>query len=61
MRGDQLACQWRILRAIKSLRQDATVAELAAEEGCQKLGTPNSKPETGRMTMEVGGLVEVIS
>ena len=35
--------------------------QATAEEGCQKLGTPNSKPETGRMTMEVRELVEVMS
>ncbi len=34
MRGDQLARQWRILRTIESEKQGATVAELAAEEGC---------------------------
>jgi len=61
MRGDHLDRQLRILRAIEFPKHGATVAELAAEEGCQKLGIPNSKPETGRMTMEVGGLVEVMS
>lgn len=34
MRGDQLARQWRILRTIESRAQGATVAELAAQEGC---------------------------
>ena len=34
MRGDQLARQWRILQAIESRTHGATVAELAAEEGC---------------------------
>ena len=61
MRGNQLASQWQILRAIKSQKHGVTVVELAAEEGCQKLGTPNSKTETGRMTKEVGGLVEGMS
>ena len=32
MRGDQLARQWRILRATESRKQGATVAELAAQE-----------------------------
>jgi len=35
MRGDQLTRQWRILRAIEASKQGVTVAELAAEEGCQ--------------------------
>ena len=34
MRGEQLARQWRILRTIESGAQGATVAELAAQEGC---------------------------
>ena len=34
MRGDQLARQWRVLRMIESQKQGATVAELAAREGC---------------------------
>lgn len=34
MRGDQLAKQWRILRAIESRGQGATVGELAAQEHC---------------------------
>lgn len=34
MRGDQLARQWRILRAIESRGQGATVGELAAQEHC---------------------------
>jgi len=34
MRGDQLARQWRILRNIESRKHGATVAELAAQEGC---------------------------
>ena len=34
MRGDQLARQWRILRTIESRNHGATVAELAAQEGC---------------------------
>jgi hypothetical protein len=32
MRGDQLTSQWRILRAIESLKHGAAVVELAAEE-----------------------------
>ena len=39
MRGDQLARQWRILRVIESRKQCATVAELAAQEGCRRLMT----------------------
>ncbi|MCK4485652.1 MAG: hypothetical protein KAU38_02700 [Desulfobacterales bacterium] len=35
--------------------------QATAREGRQKFGTPNSKPETGRMTMEVRELVEVMS
>ncbi len=34
MRGEQLARQWRILRTIESRNHGATVAELAAQEGC---------------------------
>ena len=95
MRGDHLARQWRSLRAIESKKQRATVAELAAEEGCQPrtiwrdlsaiepAGLTSllqsdqvryssrqleAQPRTGKpqlardaMTMEVGGLCEVIS
>ncbi len=95
MRGDQLARQWRILRTIESKKQGATVAELAAQEGCHprtiwrdlaaieparltsllqsdqvrysprqletQAGTGNSQLATDAMTMEVGGLVEVMS
>ena len=35
MRGEQLTRQWRILRAIESKNQGATVAELAQQEGFQ--------------------------
>ncbi|MCK4487590.1 MAG: hypothetical protein KAU38_12630, partial [Desulfobacterales bacterium] len=35
--------------------------QATAREGCQKLGTPNSKLGTGSVTMEVGGIVEVMS
>ena len=34
--------------------------QAAAREGCQKLGTPNSKLGIGSVTMEVAGLCEVI-
>ncbi len=34
MRGEQLARQWRILRALESNRHGITVADLAEQEGC---------------------------
>jgi len=34
VRGEQLARQWRILRALESNRHGITVADLAEEEGC---------------------------
>ena len=34
MRGEQLARQWRILRALESNRYGMTVADLAEQEGC---------------------------
>jgi len=41
MRGDQLARQWRVLRAIESPKDGATVTELAAQEGCHPSTTWN--------------------
>jgi hypothetical protein len=35
VRGEQLARQWRILRALESNRHGITVADLAEQEGCQ--------------------------
>jgi hypothetical protein len=95
MRGDQLARQWRILRAIESKKYGTTVAELAAQEDCSprtiwrdlsaieparltsllqsdqvrysprqlEAQAKTGKPQLARdaMTMEVGGLVEVMS
>ena len=95
MRGDQLARQWRILRAIEPRKQGANVSELAAQEGYYprtiwrdlsaiqnahlpllfqfnpthdsqhqrnaQLATRDLQRETHSMTMEVGGLQEVMS
>ena len=95
MRGDQLARQWRILRAIEPRKQGANVSELAAQEGYYprtiwrdlsaiepagltsllqsdqvrysprqlEAQAKTGKPQLARdaMTMEVGGLVEVMS
>jgi len=94
MRGDQLARQWRILRAIEPRKQGANVSELAAQEGYYprtiwrdlsaiepaRLTSllqsdqvrysprqPEAQAKTGKpqlardaMTMEVGGLREVM-
>ena len=95
MRGDQLARQWRILRAIEPRKQGANVSELAAQEGYYprtiwrdlsaiepagltsllqsdqvrysprqlEAQAKTGKPQLARdaMTMEVGGLQEVMS